>query len=643
VGSGINDPSGHLFKTTDGGATWTDVSCTVADCQTPSASDLPNTPVNDVVVDPDIDIGGTPRLLYVGTDIGVFQGVCATTCTWTTLSTGLPRVAVLSLKLHHASRTLVAATHGRGAWEIVLYNFTFTGPHISSISPVSIAAGGGSFTLTVNGNGLTSGTVQWNGSATNVTTQQVSDAQLTATIGASLDSGGGAPLVTVLVGATTSNALTFTVLGGPPTINIPVSPASSTVNSAATTITVNGTGFTSSSKVLMNPDVGGTPLATTFVSATQLTATVPASFMAGFGSTNSVGVQNPPPGGGTTVTTNVVTLPTFIVVAPPPSNDNFANAMSITSTTFTDTKDSSGATTEANDPLPPCTQASLAGSGRANTIWYKVLPTGTGVANIDTINSSYDTVLSVWSGTSQAALTSVACNDDINPGIVLTSQLTNVTLTAGTTYYILVSSFGAGDPNPVAFGGKSILNFSFSGTIGSGTLITTTTTVTSSATSISSGGSITLTATVSGTGTGASPTGMVQFMNGTTALGAPATCTAVAGAATPTCKATLMTTLAFLAPPSPPNRIPNIRLRPIGIVTFVLLILFLIGLKRIPAPYRRGYACAGLLLLVGLVASLGGCGGGGGTAPHSDSITGVYSGDSTYAGSTSSAVQITIQ
>jgi hypothetical protein len=104
-----------------------------------------------------------------------------------------------------------------------------------------------------------------------------------------------------------------------------------------------------------------------------------------------------------------------------------------------------------------------------------------------------------------------------------------------------------------------------------------------------------------------------------------------------------MTTLAFLAPPSPPNGIPNIRIRPIGIVTFVLLILFLLGLKRIPAAYRRGYACVALLLLVGLVASLGGCGGGGGTAPHSDSITAVYSGDATYAGSTSSAVQITIQ
>src|SRR5215472_16995793 len=159
----INDPKGHLFKTTDGAATWADVSCTVANCSTPAMTDLPNTPINDVVIDPDV-----PGTLYAGTDIGVFQGTCTTTtpatCTWATLSTGLPRVAVLSLKLHRASRTLRAATHGRGAWDIVLNNFTFVGPHLSSISPVSALAGSADFTLTVNGNGLTGGSVQWNGS-----------------------------------------------------------------------------------------------------------------------------------------------------------------------------------------------------------------------------------------------------------------------------------------------------------------------------------------------------------------------------------------------------------------------------------------------------------------------------------------------
>ncbi|HEX8880625.1 MAG TPA: hypothetical protein VF749_11375, partial [Candidatus Acidoferrum sp.] len=259
----------------------------------------------------------------------------------------------------------------------------------------------------------------------------------------------------------------------------------------------------------------------------------------------------------------------------------------------------------------------------------------------------YDSVLSIWTGTAGSFI-SVACNDDITPRIVVQSQIKNVAVTAGTTYYIMVTSFGAPDPNPLAFGGKSVLNFSFSGTTGGGG-VATTTTVTSSSTSISSGGSVTLTATVVSTGTGASPTGTVQFMNGTTGLGTAQTCTAVSGATSPTCSATLMTTLAFLAPPAGPNRIPSIRgvpwLLPAGLV---LLVLLLLGLKRVPRAYRRAYACASLLLLAGLVAGLaagcgGGYGGGGGGGPHYDSITAVYSGDATYAGSTSAAITITVQ
>lgn len=178
---------------------------------------------------------------------------------------------------------------------------------------------------------------------------------------------------------------------------------------------------------------------------------------------------------------------------------------------------------------------------------------------------------------------------------------------------------------------------------------TTTATVTSSSTSIASGGSVTLTATVVGTGTGASPTGTVQFMNGTTALGTAQTCTAVSGATSPTCSATLMTTLAFLVPPAGPHRTPGLRgvpwLLPASFA--LLLLLLLLGLKRVPKPYRRVYACAGLLLLAGLVAGMAaGCGnsyGGGGGGLHYDSITAVYSGDTTYAGSTSAPLQITVQ
>ena len=99
--TGFGDTLGHVFKTTNGGTSWTDIS-----------SDLPNTPVNAILVDPD-----APSDIFVGTDVGVFYTTTGG-ASWTSLVNGLPRLAVLGLALHNASHTLRASTHGRGLWEI---------------------------------------------------------------------------------------------------------------------------------------------------------------------------------------------------------------------------------------------------------------------------------------------------------------------------------------------------------------------------------------------------------------------------------------------------------------------------------------------------------------------------------------------
>ena len=468
----VGDHFGHIFKTTTAGATWTDVSCTnLTHCELPNASDLPNVPVNDLVIDRDL----SATTLYAATDIGVFQGTCTgTTCTWNTLGTLLPNVAVLSLKLHEPSRTLIAGTHGRGAWSLVLTNFSFAvGPHVSSLSPISVQAAAASpLTLTVNGSGLTGGTVQWTvGSTTTaLTTTPGSDTVLTASVPTILLASGGTAQVSVSVGTTNSNSLTFSVLYGLPTISS-VSPASAIVNTNSQIITVTGANFAPNSQVMLNPDFfpgngqtnGKILIPTTFSDSQHLSATIPASFMANFGSTNSVGVHTPPPGGGTTLTKEGITLPTFTVVAPPPANDNLANPISITNNTFTDTKDSSGATTETTDPSPSCAQGSTT-SGRSNSIWYQFKPAMSGMASLDTSGSNFDTVLSIWTGSS-GSFTAVACNNGIvGVGIILVTQLQNVPLTAGTTYSIMLSSFGPPDPNPVALGGKSVLNLTFTPT-----------------------------------------------------------------------------------------------------------------------------------------------------------------------------------
>ncbi|MEJ2008649.1 MAG: choice-of-anchor D domain-containing protein [Acidobacteriota bacterium] len=102
--SGFNgDTLGHVFETTNGSTTWTDIS-----------GNLPNVPVNDIVIDPDM-----PGTLYIGTDIGVFSTSDGGT-TWAPIGTGLPAVVIMSLKLQHATRILRAASYGRSAWDIQL-------------------------------------------------------------------------------------------------------------------------------------------------------------------------------------------------------------------------------------------------------------------------------------------------------------------------------------------------------------------------------------------------------------------------------------------------------------------------------------------------------------------------------------------
>jgi hypothetical protein len=79
-----------------------------------------------------------------------------------------------------------------------------------------------------------------------------------------------------------------------PLLNEPLVPTSAAPGGPGFTLTVNGTGFVSGAVVHWN----GSPRTTSFISASQLTATIPASDIAAPG-TASISVHNPAPGGGT--------------------------------------------------------------------------------------------------------------------------------------------------------------------------------------------------------------------------------------------------------------------------------------------------------------------------------------------------------
>jgi hypothetical protein len=96
-----------------------------------------------------------------------------------------------------------------------------------------------------------------------------------------------------------------------PFVNQPLVPTAVAPGGSSFTLTVNGTGFVSASTINWN----GTPLATTFVNSSQLTATVPAANIATAG-TASITVSSPSPGGGKSAVlylgvTNPITSLTF--------------------------------------------------------------------------------------------------------------------------------------------------------------------------------------------------------------------------------------------------------------------------------------------------------------------------------------------
>jgi hypothetical protein len=101
-----------LYGSTDAGSTWHNLT-----------NNLPNTPVNAVLVDPE-----DPAIIYVGTDVGVYVTTSVTQCVdvkqscWSAYGAGLPAVRVTTLSAVDTSgeKWLRAGTKGRGVWQAEL-------------------------------------------------------------------------------------------------------------------------------------------------------------------------------------------------------------------------------------------------------------------------------------------------------------------------------------------------------------------------------------------------------------------------------------------------------------------------------------------------------------------------------------------
>ncbi len=187
---------------------------------------------------------------------------------------------------------------------------------ITSLSPSSATAGGPAFTLTVNGGNFTvNSVVQWNGSAR--TTTFLSGSQLQASISAADIANSGIVGVSVFDPNSSglSNTVTFTVQG--PALQpvlVSLAPSSATAGGPAFTLTVNGSNFTGSSVVQWN----GSARTTTFLSGSQLQASISATDIASSGNV-PVTVFTPSPGGGTSNSISfgiVNTVPLLVSLTP---------------------------------------------------------------------------------------------------------------------------------------------------------------------------------------------------------------------------------------------------------------------------------------------------------------------------------------
>jgi len=143
-----------------------------------------------------------------------------------------------------------------------------------------------------------------------------------------------------------------------------------------------------------------------------------------------------------------------IYPAPPgAANDAFTNRSALFGLSATDSVSTESASREAGEPVH-------AGYQGGKSVWWSWKAPASGLCQLDTVGSSFDTLLAVYTGTSLDALTLIAENDgDDSDGFII-SRL-QFQAVEGTTYQIAVDGY-------LGAAGDAVINLSLQAAVAAG-------------------------------------------------------------------------------------------------------------------------------------------------------------------------------
>src|SRR5437016_2866402 len=123
------------------------------------------------------------------------------------------------------------------------------------------------------------------------------------------------------------------------------------------------------------------------------------------------------------------------------TNDDFGSCVGVSGVSGSRSDNNAGATKEPGEP-------NHAGNAGGKSLWYCWTAPGDAAVTFDTIGSTFDTLLAVYTGDSLTNLSLIASNDDIVAGVNVQSRLV-FTPVSGMTYHIAVDGFGGASGNVI--------------------------------------------------------------------------------------------------------------------------------------------------------------------------------------------------